>query len=271
MPRSDISFPLKDAELREDVHMLGALVGEVIREQGGDALVRSCGAGSSGRNRAPRRQRGGRPRACDPHARRSGRTGARPGARILAVVRDGQHGGEGASHPPPPPVSQRGHDPAGRHRRGSDAAEEPGARARRDSPPDDRDLDRAGLHRASDRVDATHDPAQAAEDRAAAARPPRAVAHRRRDAPDLGPDPQRDHRRLADRGELARAAHRRRRARARAVLHRARSCSRSCRSSTRRSKRRWSRSTARTRVRSSCPRSCASAPGSAATWTAIRT
>jgi phosphoenolpyruvate carboxylase len=38
MPRSDISFPLKDAELREDVHMLGALVGEVIREQGGDEL-----------------------------------------------------------------------------------------------------------------------------------------------------------------------------------------------------------------------------------------
>ena len=38
MPRSDISFPQKDAELREDVHMLGALVGEVIREQGGDVL-----------------------------------------------------------------------------------------------------------------------------------------------------------------------------------------------------------------------------------------
>lgn len=38
MPRSDISFPQKDAELREDVHMLGALVGEVIREQGGSAL-----------------------------------------------------------------------------------------------------------------------------------------------------------------------------------------------------------------------------------------
>jgi phosphoenolpyruvate carboxylase len=38
MHRSDISFPSKDAELREDVHMLGALVGEVIREQGGDAL-----------------------------------------------------------------------------------------------------------------------------------------------------------------------------------------------------------------------------------------
>ena len=38
MPRSDISFPLKDADLREDVRTLGALVGEVIREQGGDAL-----------------------------------------------------------------------------------------------------------------------------------------------------------------------------------------------------------------------------------------
>jgi phosphoenolpyruvate carboxylase len=38
MPRHDLFFPLKDADLREDVHMLGVLVGEVIREQGGDAL-----------------------------------------------------------------------------------------------------------------------------------------------------------------------------------------------------------------------------------------
>jgi phosphoenolpyruvate carboxylase len=38
MPRQDLFFPVKDAALREDVHMLGALVGEVIREQGGDAL-----------------------------------------------------------------------------------------------------------------------------------------------------------------------------------------------------------------------------------------
>ena len=38
MPRQDIFFPLKDADLREDVHMLGMLIGEVIREQGGDAL-----------------------------------------------------------------------------------------------------------------------------------------------------------------------------------------------------------------------------------------
>jgi phosphoenolpyruvate carboxylase len=38
MPRQDISFPLKDADLRDDVHMLGTLVGEVIREQCGEAL-----------------------------------------------------------------------------------------------------------------------------------------------------------------------------------------------------------------------------------------
>ena len=38
MPRQDLHFPAKDAELREDVHQLGVLVGEVIREQGGDAL-----------------------------------------------------------------------------------------------------------------------------------------------------------------------------------------------------------------------------------------
>ena len=38
MPRQEIHFPLKDAALRDDVHMLGALVGEVLQEQGGDAL-----------------------------------------------------------------------------------------------------------------------------------------------------------------------------------------------------------------------------------------
>ncbi len=38
MPRADICFAPKDAELREDVHMLGVLVGEVIREQGGEGL-----------------------------------------------------------------------------------------------------------------------------------------------------------------------------------------------------------------------------------------
>lgn len=41
MPRQEIHFPLKDAALRDDVHTLGNLVGEVLREQGGDALYDS--------------------------------------------------------------------------------------------------------------------------------------------------------------------------------------------------------------------------------------
>ena len=38
MPRPDIHFPLKDAALREDVHVLGELVGEMLRDQGGEQL-----------------------------------------------------------------------------------------------------------------------------------------------------------------------------------------------------------------------------------------
>src|SRR5689334_20162160 len=38
MPRPDIHFPLKDAALRDDVHTLGGLVGDVLRDQGGATL-----------------------------------------------------------------------------------------------------------------------------------------------------------------------------------------------------------------------------------------
>ena len=38
MSRSDIHFPPKHAALREDVHALGALVGQILREQGGQQL-----------------------------------------------------------------------------------------------------------------------------------------------------------------------------------------------------------------------------------------
>jgi phosphoenolpyruvate carboxylase len=38
MHRDDIQFPPKDAAFREDVHELGALVGDVLREQGGEEL-----------------------------------------------------------------------------------------------------------------------------------------------------------------------------------------------------------------------------------------
>jgi len=36
--RSDIHFPPKHEPLREDVHALGALMGEILREQGGEQL-----------------------------------------------------------------------------------------------------------------------------------------------------------------------------------------------------------------------------------------
>jgi phosphoenolpyruvate carboxylase len=38
MQRDAIQFPLKDSGLREDVHALGDLIGEVLRDQGGDEL-----------------------------------------------------------------------------------------------------------------------------------------------------------------------------------------------------------------------------------------
>ena len=40
MYRQSIQFPAKDAALREDVHALGASIGELLREQGGDEFFR---------------------------------------------------------------------------------------------------------------------------------------------------------------------------------------------------------------------------------------
>jgi phosphoenolpyruvate carboxylase len=57
MHRDDIQFPPKDAALREDVHELGALVGEVLREQGGEQLF----ALVEGDRRAAIRRREGEP------------------------------------------------------------------------------------------------------------------------------------------------------------------------------------------------------------------
>ena len=36
MYRQSIQFPAKDAGLRDDVHALGALIGETLRDQGGE-------------------------------------------------------------------------------------------------------------------------------------------------------------------------------------------------------------------------------------------
>ncbi|HEX6571502.1 MAG TPA: phosphoenolpyruvate carboxylase [Steroidobacteraceae bacterium] len=53
MPRKDISFPAKDLSLRDDVHTLGALVGEMLRDQGGELLFQEV---EGDRQRAIRRR-----------------------------------------------------------------------------------------------------------------------------------------------------------------------------------------------------------------------
>src|SRR6266478_8207423 len=40
MYRQSIQFPVKDASLREDVHALGALIGETLRDQGGEEFFK---------------------------------------------------------------------------------------------------------------------------------------------------------------------------------------------------------------------------------------
>ena len=40
MYRQSIQFPIKDAALREDVHALGTLIGETLRDQGGEEFFK---------------------------------------------------------------------------------------------------------------------------------------------------------------------------------------------------------------------------------------
>ena len=40
MYRQSIQFPLKDSSLREDVHALGELIGEMLRDQGGEEFYK---------------------------------------------------------------------------------------------------------------------------------------------------------------------------------------------------------------------------------------
>src|SRR5690606_13544730 len=63
--RADIHFAEKDQAVREDVHRLGELVGELVREQGGEALFDLVEAA----RRAAIARREGRPQAsADLHA-----------------------------------------------------------------------------------------------------------------------------------------------------------------------------------------------------------
>ena len=85
-----IQFPPKHLALREDVHQLGVLVGEMLREQGGDALYDLVeGDRRAAIERRARRRAAGSGLAhagCRPPARR----GPRPGARVLHLVPGGQ-------------------------------------------------------------------------------------------------------------------------------------------------------------------------------------
>jgi phosphoenolpyruvate carboxylase len=56
MYRQSIQFPVKDAGLREDVHALGELIGQMLRDQGGDALLDMV---EGDRRAAIRRREGG--------------------------------------------------------------------------------------------------------------------------------------------------------------------------------------------------------------------
>ena len=97
MPRQEIHFPLKDTALRDDVHMLGALVGEVLQEQGGEALF----AAVEGDRQAALARRSGDTDAAVQLALRTrdrSSSGARDLVRALLLVSNGEHGGEGASH-----------------------------------------------------------------------------------------------------------------------------------------------------------------------------
>ncbi len=58
MYRQSIQFPVKDAALREDVHALGDLIGETLRDQGGEEFFKLV---EGDRLAAIRRREGERP------------------------------------------------------------------------------------------------------------------------------------------------------------------------------------------------------------------
>ena len=174
MYRQSIQFPVKDTALREDVHALGDLIGETLRDQGGEEFFKLVEGDRLAAIRAPR----GR-------CRRRGRTGKRaptgrsPSAatdltRAFSIWFQAVNTAEKVHR-----VRRRRqylerfeHRAARRHR-GLHRA--PAARrrvARSGAGVDRLHEHRAGVHGASHRIDAPHDPAQAAAHRAGLARPP---------------------------------------------------------------------------------------------------
>ena len=180
MPRKDISFPSKDAALRDDVHTLGNLVGEVLRDQGGDGLFDEV----EGDRQLAIRRRDGDPAAKLELLVRTGCRGSEQAADLIRAfttwfqvvnmaekvhrVRRRREYLNDSSRPQPAGLSecfQRLHSLGF-------SLEQTVALLGADQ-------HRAGVHGTSDGVDAPHAVATAAAHRPAADQPPRPVPHAR--------------------------------------------------------------------------------------------
>ena len=171
MYRQSIQFPVKDAALREDVHALGGLIGETLRDQGGEEFFELV---EGDRLAAIRRRELARVRRAPAASELQNRTAGRSPAAATDLTRAfsiwfmAVNTAEKAHR-----VRRRReylerfqHVAAGRNRR---LHRPPAARrvVARAGPGTDRHHEhRAGVHRASHRVDAPHDFAQAAAYRA---------------------------------------------------------------------------------------------------------
>ncbi len=213
MPRSvkrdDIQFPAKHSALRDDVHVLGALVGDVLKEQGGDVLFDLV---EKDRRLSIRRRAGDKEAAAELSVQLRGRAPqvARDLARAFSMWFRAVN------------LAEKVHRI--RRRRGyfleaSERAQPGGVEAALQCPQDARteslrraraaeeDPHRARVHRASHRKRTPHHAAQEPAHRGAVVRPPGSDAHAAGTAPELEPRAHRDNHGLADRGPSARAAH----------------------------------------------------------------
>jgi hypothetical protein len=173
MYRQSIEFPVKDAALREDVRALGESIGEMLREQGGDGFFELV---EGDRVAAIDGREGESVSDGDLLARTAGRAPAaatdlirafsiwfqavNTAEKVHRVRRRREYLSDATT-------AQPGGIAACITRCGATACHWPTSHE-----PDRIDEHRAGLHRASDRIDAPHDAAQAAAYRPGFARSP---------------------------------------------------------------------------------------------------
>jgi hypothetical protein len=96
MYRQSIQFPIKDAGLHEDVHALGTLIGEMLRDQGGEEFFKRV---EGDRLAAIRRREGdaaGEAELQGAHDQSGAGGGHRLDEGVLDLVPGGEHGRESA-------------------------------------------------------------------------------------------------------------------------------------------------------------------------------